>query len=285
MSLTGKTALITGASRGLGRELARSLWIKGANLILVASNEKLLQLTLNGLSRSPEQKLQCIPCDFGNEKSLAELGEKLKYLNIDAVINNAATQGPIGQLGDNDWDDWKRTIQINLFAPAYICRLLVPLMVNRKTGGSIINLSGGGAVGPRAHFSAYASSKAGLVGFSATLAEELKGSGVRVNCIAPGPLPTDMLREVVEVGSDIAGENEFRLASKIVEQNSESFSRVAELCAFLISEKSKEISGKLISAIWDPWERLNELASVLNNSDIYTLRRIVPEDRGKSWGK
>jgi 3-oxoacyl-[acyl-carrier protein] reductase len=151
-------------------------------------------------------------------------------------------------------------------------------------GGSIINLSGGGATGPRANFSAYATAKTGLVRFSETLAEELRPYNVRVNCIAPGAMNTAMLNEVVDRGADAAGQKEYAQAVKVKQSGGASMQRVAQLCLFLVSDAARGISGKLISAVWDPITSLPEHLDELSGSDIYTLRRIVPKDRGKTWG-
>jgi 3-oxoacyl-[acyl-carrier protein] reductase len=201
--------------------LARYFWDKGANVILVAKNSDLLHHVLDDLSVRHGQRADYFPCDLSDEFSVQSLVEYLKSFRIDAVINNAAIQGPIGPLSDNSWDDWKKTIQVNLLTPIYICRALLPQLLEH--GSSIINLSGGGATGPRANFTAYATSKCGLVRFSETLADELKGTKVRVNCIAPGPMQTDMLRQVVAVGNTMAGEKEFKTAEKVLSENLTSF--------------------------------------------------------------
>jgi len=286
MSLVKKNVLITGASRGLGKELARYLWDKGANLILVSKNLDVLRCTLNDLTVRYKQKVEYIPCDLGDENSLLNLIENLKNIEIDAIINNAAIQGPIGALQSNDWSEWRQTIQVNLLSPVFICHSLIPQMLARKLpGGSIINLSGGGVTAPRPNFSAYATAKSGLVSFTATLAEELKDTNIRVNSIAPGPMPTDMLQKVLESGESNAGNNEIRSAEKIFNQSTNSFLLVAELCEFLISEKSRNITGKLISALWDKWEDFDKLPLEVVNSDIYTLRRIVEYDRAEFLSK
>jgi hypothetical protein len=92
-------------------------------------------------------------------------------------------------------------------------------------------------------------------------------------------MPTDMLKQVLEVGSLQAGEKEVSSAERVVANNVTSFFRVAELCEFLISEKSKNITGKLISAVWDNWEDFDKLPVEILNSDLYTLRRITTDDR------
>lgn len=283
MSLVRKNVLITGASRGLGQQLARYFWDKGANLLLVARNTDLLHKALFDLTVRHGQFVQYLTSDLADEGSLQTLADSVSGYRIDAVVNNAAIQGPIGPLQDNAWDEWKRAIQVNLLAPVFLCKAFVPKLLGQESGGSIINLSGGGATAPRANFTSYAAAKTGLVRFSETLAEELKGTRVRVNCIAPGAMQTDMLREVIDAGSDLAGEKEFKLAEKAFSTNVSPFQRVAELCEFLTLDRSIGISGKLISAIWDPWETFEDMGLELQKSDVGTLRRIVPEDRAMTW--
>jgi NAD(P)-dependent dehydrogenase (short-subunit alcohol dehydrogenase family) len=160
---------------------------------------------------------------------------------------------------------------------------LLPLM-QEGGQGKIINLSGGGAAGLRPRFSAYATAKAGLVRFSEILAREVSDLNVQVNCIAPGMLNTDMLQAIVAAGPEKTGVEEYTQAVQQVEQGEALPQRAAELCVFLASAASGGITGKLISAVWDPWEQLPEHLDDLRDSDIYTLRRIVPHERGKNWG-
>jgi NAD(P)-dependent dehydrogenase (short-subunit alcohol dehydrogenase family) len=275
MNLVLKTVLITGASRGLGKHLARHFFDKGSNVILVARNAGSLHNVLEGLSIRDRQRIEYLECDLADADSVSKLCEKIVEFPIDTLINNAAIQGPIGPLATNAWDAWNETIQVNLLAPVALCRALSPQLISNNSG-SIINLSGGGATSARANLTAYATAKAGLVRFSETLA-------VRVNCIAPGPMQTDMLREVLKAGHDLAGDKEFNAAQKVLAQSNSPFQKVAELCEFLSLEKSEGISGKLISALWDPWEKFDSLSDQLKNSDICTLRRIVPEDRQQTW--
>jgi NAD(P)-dependent dehydrogenase (short-subunit alcohol dehydrogenase family) len=151
-------------------------------------------------------------------------------------------------------------------------------------GGSIINLSGGGASGPRPNFSAYATAKSGLVRFSETLAQELLTYNISVNCIAPGAMSTTMLDEVARAGAEASGASEYNQAVKIRREGGASLQNVADLCLFLTSPAARGITGKLISAAWDPWPTLLQHCAELAGSDVYTLRRIVPQDRGLAWG-
>lgn len=278
--------LITGATKGLGRELATAFWHKGWDLILVARAQQALDDVVRELGPRPGQTAHSIAADLAKlDATETVFSAAQKYTRkLDALINNAAIQGAIGPLWENDWAEWQKTIQVDLLSPVALCRAFAPMMIAAGRG-AIVNLSGGGATGPRANFTAYATAKAGLVRFSETLAEELKPHGVRVNCIAPGAMQTAMLAEVVAKGAVQAGKREYDIAKKTVEEGGASLQRVAELCLFLASEVSEGITGKLISAVWDPWQSLPEHKDDLASSDIYTLRRIVPKDRGKDWGE
>ena len=283
--MSRKIALITGATRGLGKFLAGRFWDAGLNLCLVARNEHDLRKTAAFLSERKDQKVSTFVCDLGDPALVSELTAKIRehFHHLDVLVNNAAIQGPIGPLWENDLLAWQQAVQVNLLSPVVLCRAFVPGM-RENGGGSIINLSGGGATGPRANFSAYATAKGALVRFSETLAEETRHMGIRVNCIAPGAMKTDMLGEVLSKGADSAGEREFVLANKVFAEGGASMDRVADLALFLASDISAGITGKLISAVWDPWESLPDHLEDLNGTDIYALRRIVPKDRGKTWG-
>jgi 3-oxoacyl-[acyl-carrier protein] reductase len=202
---------------------------------------------------------------------------------LDVLINNAAIHGPIGPFLENDFFLWQQAIQVNFLAPVALCHALIPFM-KEAGGGSIINLSGGGSTGPRSNFSAYGSAKTALVRFSETLAEETKPFGIRVNCIAPGPMKTEMLSEVLERGANAAGEREFAIARKVFAEGGASLDRAADLALFLASDKGVGITGKLISAVWDNWEHWPDHLDELSSSDAYTLRRIAGRDRGFTWG-
>jgi len=149
--------------------------------------------------------------------------------------------------------------------------------------GKIINLSGGGATAPLPFISSYAASKAGVVRFTETLAEETKGLNIDVNAVAPGALNTRLLDEVISAGPQAVGKDFYMKALKQKQDGGVPLEVGAELCVFLASSESDGITGRLISAKWDPWKFLPDHQQELIGSDIYTLRRIVPEDRGKKW--
>ena len=282
--MSTRMTLITGASRGLGAHLASRFWHAGWSLVLVARDKSALVDACVTFEKRPLQTLELVSCDLVSIDQIKKLSFLLKekYQSLDLLINNAAIQGPIGSLEQNDFDEWLEALKINLMAPVLLCKELIPLL-NKASNASIINLSGGGATGPRPNFSSYASSKAALVRFSETIADELRSKNIRVNCIAPGAMKTNMLEEVLAFPGN-AGERELELAKKVLSGDGASMDKVADLMLFLASDAGKGITGKLISAAWDNWEEWPNHISELNRTDAFTLRRIVGRDRNIDWG-
>jgi 3-oxoacyl-[acyl-carrier protein] reductase len=283
--LAGKTCLVTGASRGLGRAIAKRFWEEGASLVLAVRNPGAVASLVAELGRADGQSSLAVPLDLQDLDSASSLIDRAVAMGagkIDVLVNNAAVQGPIGKTWETPAQAWNDTIVADLVAPTLICRAAVPLM-GRQGGGAIINLSGGGATGPRANFSAYATAKAGLVRFSETLAEEAKPLGVAVNCVAPGPMGTDMLASVQQAGVDAAGEREIAAARKALAGGNETLMAAVDLIVFLASNAGAGVTGKLISALWDNWRDFPDHVAELASSDVYTLRRITGRERGIAW--
>jgi NAD(P)-dependent dehydrogenase (short-subunit alcohol dehydrogenase family) len=280
-----KRCLITGATKGLGEVLARRFWASGYNLCLVARSQSGLDSVKASLPQATKQQCDIRVCDLRDLAAVDLLASDLsdELPRLDVLINNAALHGPIGPLWGNDVMEWRSTFHVDFMAPVALCQLAVPLMA-KSGGGSIVNLSGGGSTGPRPNFTAYGSAKSALVRFSETLAEETRSLGVRVNSIAPGAMKTAMLGEVLEKGAPASGQREYEIAQKVFAEGGASMDRVADLALFLASDASNGITGKLISAVWDNWEDWPAHLDELNNSDVYTLRRITGRDRGMAWG-
>jgi NAD(P)-dependent dehydrogenase (short-subunit alcohol dehydrogenase family) len=286
-ALAGRTALITGGSQGLGLEIAKSYLDAGAAGICICGRDQAaLEQGLDELrSRArSDQLVLSHAADVSRpdeveglvEFALAELG------GVTILVSNAGVYGPMGRIDETDWSQWTRAIEINLLGSVLPARALIAHFLQRGYG-KIIQLSGGGATGPLPGLSAYAASKAGIVRFAETLAEELREHGVDVNAIAPGALNTRMLDEAIAAGPERVGESFYAGALEQQRSGGVPLARGAELAVFLGSAASDGITAKLLSAVWDPWSQLPRHREDLR-SDVYTLRRIVPEDRGLDWG-
>jgi 3-oxoacyl-[acyl-carrier protein] reductase len=164
-----------------------------------------------------------------------------------------------------------------------MCRAVLPHMKARRSG-KIIQLSGGGATNPMPMVTAYAVSKAAIVRFTDSLAEEVHEYGIDVNAIAPGALNTRMLDQVLAAGPEKVGQAFFERSLQQKTNGGAGLDRGAELALFLASPASNGITGKLISALWDRWEDWPQHVDALRRSDAYTLRRIAGRDRKMEWG-
>jgi NAD(P)-dependent dehydrogenase (short-subunit alcohol dehydrogenase family) len=285
MKLEGLNALVTGGSQGLGAAIAEHFLREGANVVICARSEKELLATrakLAGLF--PAQKTLAKTCDVADERQVNALVDfarrELGPLHI--LVNNAGIYGPKGPTESVELPAWRQAMEVNLFGVLLPCRAVIPNF--KKAGrGKIIIISGGGATNPLPNLSAYAASKAAVVRLMETLAEELRSFQIDVNAIAPGALATRLVDEILAAGPEKVGQAFFDKNKQWKETGAVPLSLGAELAVHLASAQADGITGKLISAQWDPWAKLHEHRDELAKSDIYCLRRIVPEDRGKKW--
>jgi NAD(P)-dependent dehydrogenase (short-subunit alcohol dehydrogenase family) len=286
MKLSGRGIVITGANQGLGKAIAQACVAEGAHVLLCARNRDLLEQTRSELASnaSSGQQVLVTQADVSSRDDVRRLFEtaSAQLPRLDGLVNNAGVYGPKGTLEEIDPEEWRRSVEINLFGVVYVCQEALPVF-RRQGHGKIVNLSGGGATAPLPRISAYAASKAAVVRLTETLAEETRGAGIDVNAIAPGALNTRLLDEVLTEGPERVGTDFYARALRQKNEGGAPLSAGAELCVFLLSSASDGITGKLISAVWDPWKDLASHAAELSKSDVYTLRRIVPEDRGLKW--
>ena len=286
-ALTGRNAIITGANQGLGLEIARAYVRAGANVLICARDAALLEsarTTLAALATTG----QVVAAEVADVSRPADVDRFVAraiglFPQVHVLVNNAGVYGPMGLIDEVDWAAWTKAIEINIYGSVLPCRALLPHFREHRYG-KIVQLSGGGATNPLPRISAYAASKAAIVRFAETLAEEVREFHVDVNAIAPGALNTRMLDEVIEAGPDRVGQAFYDRMVKTKEAGGTPLDRGAALAVFLGSAASDGITGRLLSAVWDPWEDLPAHRADVDATDIYTLRRIVPKDRGFGWG-
>ncbi len=276
--------LLTGSSTGIGRHLARHL--------LQAHHE------VWGVARRPQGDFaqecagrglafRATECDVADWTQVATLRRMVgqTWDRLEALVCCAGAQPPIGPAMTLDPPAWMAGVQVNLGGAFFVIRAFHDLLRGAERRGKVVCFSGGGATGPRANFSAYACAKAGVVRLVETLAAEWAAQPVDINAVAPGAISTRMTEEVLELGPAVVGQKEYDLAQKHRAAGGAALEKVAGLVDFLLSPESDGISGRLLSAPWDPWPDLSDRREELAGSDIYTLRRIVPEDRGLKWEK
>ena len=282
MKLINRTAIISGASQGLGLEIAKQFAKEGAHVVICArsKDDLLAAQEIIQSSAAPHVKVLAQVTDIAQKNEVDELvAFAMQTLgHIDILVANAGVHGAKGPVDEVDWNEWAQAIDVNLKGTVLQCRAVLPHMKAQKYG-KIMLLSGGGATKPMPYMSAYAASKAGLVRFAETLAEETKHMGIDVNAIAPGSLNTRLLDDVLDAGPEKVGQ---KMYDNLMQQKHDGgipLETPVALCTFLASSVSDGITGRLLSAVWDPWQDLPKYADKIKNTDIYTLRRIIPEDR------
>jgi 3-oxoacyl-[acyl-carrier protein] reductase len=181
VTLSGKTALVTGASRGIGLAVARALAKEGVRLGLLSRGK-------------PEVSGEFISCDFADIESVAGATRQLitRLGTVDYLINNAGTflEKSVAEM---QLEDWERVQNVNLAAPFLVTREVLPLMLSRSAG-RVINIASTSSVQGYLHQSAYCASKHGLLGFSRSLAIELKPHNIHVYALCPGGVDTDLIK-------------------------------------------------------------------------------------------
>jgi NAD(P)-dependent dehydrogenase (short-subunit alcohol dehydrogenase family) len=285
--LTGRGAIITGASQGLGKAIAEAYVRAGAHVWICARDAELIAAVREELAASATggQRVEASAADVSSPDHVEHLvrDATATFGAVHVLVNNAGVYGPIGPIDEIDWDVWAQAIAINLLGSVLCARAVLPHFKSRRYG-KIVQLSGGGATSPMPNISAYAASKAGIVRFAETLAEETRDFGIDVNAIAPGALDTRLLDQILDAGPEKAGQAFYDKMTALKRSPATPLDKGAALAVYLGSAESDGITGRLISAIWDPWETLAERRADLDGTDVYTLRRIVPKDRGFTWG-
>ena len=195
--MSGKTVLITGASRGIGAATARAFADAGANVALVARSTT----EIAELAGEIGDKAIAIPCDVSRYGEVRGAVDKTveTFGSLDVLVNNAGVVAPMGPLQDMDPEEWGKTIDINLKGVLHGIHAVMPGMI-AKGGGTIINISSGAAHGPVDGWSAYCSSKAGAFMLTRVTDKEARDKGLRVLGLSPGTVATEMQREIKASG-------------------------------------------------------------------------------------
>ena len=276
MGLDGAVCVVTGAGRGIGRYTAEVLAGAGASLALCSRSPAQLDEVHKSLKDRFGIEVLASQVDVADFPAVARFARTVieRFGRVDVLVNNAGVYGPVGLITDIDPKAWAEAISVNLLGVVHAIRAFAPLM-RHAGGGRIINVGGGGVGGPGmpARVSAYTASKAAVASLTETLSRELAPLGIWVNAVAPGAISTALIDTVIEAGPDAAGKD-FHAMSVRQREGGDSLAKVGEAMLFLATGQSGHLTGKLISAKWDPLADIGERAEELNKTSLYTLRRI-----------
>jgi 3-oxoacyl-[acyl-carrier protein] reductase len=274
--LAGRVALVTGASRGIGIEIALTFAREGAKVVLVARSAAEIERAATRILASGGEAL-ALAADVSAPGQMQQAVDRCldRYSRLDILVNNAGVLGPMGPLVENPVQEWLQTVQVNLFGVFLALHAALPVMIQQHYG-KIINLSGGGAAYGRPFFTAYGASKAAVVRLTESVAMEVQSYGIDVNAMAPGAVATQMLRQVLDAG-DRVGKEALEAARRLVEGGGVPTELPARLAVFLASADSDGLTGRLISSVHDDWSGMAGRGMEISQTEQYTLRRVVPE--------
>lgn len=219
--------IVTGASRGLGQAVVERLMESGEEVVGLARN-------------TSDTDIQMISCDVSDYSSVKNAAKEVKKMKkpVKAFVN-AAGVASMNMAVTTDQSTVQKLIQTNLVGTIYCCQLFSPIMLRQKKG-SFINFSTIAVALALKGESVYAASKAGVESFSRTFAREMADFNVRVNCIAPGPIKTDLLRGITDKQIE-------KIISQQIIQKQFQKSDVCDLVELLIDEKSASLSGQVLN--------------------------------------
>jgi NAD(P)-dependent dehydrogenase (short-subunit alcohol dehydrogenase family) len=278
--LAGHRVLVTGGSMGIGYACAEAAARAGATVVIAARGAEALGAAAERL-RGAGLAVSTSLTDVSDPAAVEALVQRMREApgGLQGVVHAAAVLGPIGPATDQDPHAWWAAVRTNLFGTFLVATAAARSM---GAGGSIVLFSGGGATAPFPNFSAYGAAKAAVVRFGETLAAEVAGRGIRVNCIAPGLVATRMQEQTLAAG-DAAGAEYVAQLQERLKEGAVPATLAAEAAVFLLGPDSAGITGRLLAAPWDDWRAWPAHATDIAASDVFTLRRILPAERGFRW--
>ena len=282
--LKNKVAIITGGSRGIGKAISQRFAQEGCNLILVSRTESELQETAKSITKEFSVKVNIFSVDISDEnKAFSVVRSTIKeFGKISILVNNAAIIGPLGEISNISGQDFFDTLKNNIGGTVFFTKAVIPHMKSKKEG-CIINLSGGGGLNPFPYYDAYSASKAAIVRLTENFALELEEFNIKVNAISPGAVNTKLFRDQLKEDKESIGDKNWLNLQDQLSSGGESIHKASELALFLACQEGKELSGRVISAIWDNWKELKNKKEEIDNTDIYKMRRIVPKYRDQDF--
>jgi len=262
--------LVTGAGRGIGKRLAMGFATSGARVGLLARSKPELDLCQLEIEHAGGNALR-IRADVSDYEQVSASVERMRVQfgsPVQVLVCAAAIQGPIGPFADTNPKMWSEPIDTNLLGVMNMCRAVLPGMIQRRSGKIIVLTSGAGSQA-RPNLALYAATKAAVVSFVESVAEEVRDHNVQINCMAPGISYTHMTDQILAAG-ERAGWRELEESQQVRLTGGTTAEKQIELALFLASEQSNHISGRLIH-VQDAWKKLRDGSL---KPDQYMLRRV-----------
>jgi len=264
--------IVTGGSSGIGAELVEALAADGHQLYICARRAD----RLNIVTRNDSVAYGHV-CDVSDERQVEAFMAWVRGMtqSVDALVNCAGGFGAIGSVESSDSQEWFDTIRVNLFGTYLVTKHAVPLLAASEDP-RIINFSGGGAFSAFPNYSAYACSKAAVVRLTECLAAELALRGITVNAVAPGFVATEAHQATLSAGAERAGSLHYRRTKAILEEGGASMGNVVDCVRTLLCAETRGLTGKTISASFDPWRTgaFGDSIPEISRSDLWTMRRV-----------
>lgn len=263
---------------GIGFAVAKQCAADGANLVLVSRHKADLEKALGELAATQGQHHSYHELDVSDRGAVEGFsnGFTKKHGQVDGLVNCAGIYGPIGMTENVDLDAFEATFKINFLGTLYVCHYFLPLL-EKSTRAKIVNFAGGGAASPFPNYSAYSVSKVSIVRLTENIALEHADMPLDANSIAPGFVATRLHKETISAGEK-AGSEFLKKTAEMIDQGGVPPERAAKLTAFLLSEEADGITGKFLSAPWDPWEDRAFQERLKKEKGFCTLRRIDDKD-------
>lgn len=252
MLLKGQVAIVTGGGRGIGRAIAKRFAAEGAAVVVTARTENEIRQVVTEI-RSAGGKAATVQADLAREPDCKKIvdGARAAFGAVHILVNNAAIYGPVQPVEKIPLNDWDEVMTVNLRAPMALSQLMLPEMYERKSG-SILNISTVSAKLAFALSSAYAASKAGLIGLTRAMAAEAARKGVRVNAICPGPvtetkMSKDLTREFADYFKSGSDELLKQMVQNILQARPQTADEIAAAALFLVSDQASAITGQTLN--------------------------------------
>jgi len=244
MLLKGKTAIVTGGGRGIGHAIARKLASEGAAVVVASRSSKEIESVAAEIQQAGG-RAKAVAADVSKPAECEKIVRAAReaFGGIDILVNNAGILGPVAPVEGTTLEQWTETIAINLTSAFLMSRLVVPEMYTRKSG-VILNITSVAAKAAYPMNSAYAASKAGLLGLTRTLAAEGARKGVRVNAIGPGPVnDTNMWKDLAGQLGPMSG----HVVEGILQGRLQTTEEIAAAALFLVSDQASVITGQTLN--------------------------------------